>query len=290
MAFSLEPHQSTKRELGRSLREECQAAREALTSPDPEEKSPIHDARKHLKKVRATLRLMGIESHPKCETLAECLRQAAHDLGPVRDREANLDTLARLGRMLRLSPDCLAVADRIVRGSHDEESAIASAMANATAAIARAEARLPGADPFLGGARTAARGLAKSYRRARRARRGLEPASEAPAFHEWRKCVKDLMYQCRLFTERSRPAAKRERQLSVLGEILGRHHNMETLRLALQAPDGIDSSEPHIEKLIGSIVRRETTLAARALRLGAPLFRTRPSRFKRQSKRWTSPG
>src|SRR5262249_24932270 len=123
----------------------------------------------------------------------------------------------------------------------------------------------------------------ESYRRARRMGRRLEPQSDAAAFHEWRKCVKDLWYHCRLFKARSRSADQFAGRLDTLGSILGLHHNLETVRLALVTPSG---HGPVAKATLGCIARRQAALAARAVRLWRPLFSKRARTFRRKSQDW----
>src|SRR5262249_3350109 len=117
---------------------------------------------------------------------------------------------------------------------------------------------------------------------------GLEPQSEAAAFHEWRKRVKDLWYHCRLFKARSRSADRFAERLDTLGSILGMHHNLETVRHALITPNG-NGHGAVANDILGCIDRRQAALAARAVRMWRPLFRKRTRAFRRQSQDWARP-
>jgi CHAD domain-containing protein len=284
MPFKLRPQRSTKNELRRILEAECKAAGDVL---ERGEGDWVHDARTHIKKARAMIRMVAVDAPEEYDVLADCLKEAAHELTALRETDANLQTLDELTTACPL-PDGSANLARVALRQEQNNAATNghSAIAQAKEALARAQDELPGAVAAVGGPKSTVRGLTKSYRRARRAGRGLDPHTDATQIHEWRKRVKDLTYQCRLFKERSRAAGRRADKLAELGDVLGRHHNLETLRIALRAPASDAPPEPEIEAILGCIDGQEVSLATQALELARPLFRLSPKTFRRQSRAW----
>jgi CHAD domain-containing protein len=243
----------------------------------------VHEARKHLKKTRAAIRLVREELGAdlrRDENAA--LRDAQARLSRARDAQVMLETLARLqdssnGRVPAPATAALRDAlrkrrDAARRQGHDER---AEAVAELQAAQRRVESWPLDDESFS----TAAQGLRRIYRDGRRAQRAANATDDAEPWHEWRKRVKDLWYAARIL----RPAAPLELGAVVdeadgLAELLGDHNDLAVLRDALDEHADA-TTERQAEQLRAAIDDAAIGLRRRAVPLGLRLYAEPPKRF-----------
>lgn len=235
MAFRLEAGETIGAGLGRTAVEEIRRAREALlTDADPE--AGVLEARKSLKKVRAILRLSR-EPLGRRRFLAENrrFRDLGRRLAEQRAGAVRVETLDGLiARLDGQGPVRVQQASRRrvvpLRRRHDD------AAVRAEVAAALGEAR-PGIEDAICslGFEAVRPGLIRTYRKGRkRMREALEEPSAA-AFHEWRKRVKDLWYQVRLFAGAwPETLGTLADELHLLSDHLGDGHNLDLLESALR--------------------------------------------------------
>jgi CHAD domain-containing protein len=209
--------------LRRIATEELSTALNRLAGlPAPE---AVHGIRKNLKKTRALLRLYR-SALPGQPAANATLRGVAAALSAQRDAAVRLATLDRLFPEL---PDCLlALRNLLLADSVAPARPIPPGLAEPLAAL-RDEAatwRLRGKPHSA-----LKDGLATTRRKARRAADAARAAPDRPDLvHEWRKRVKDLWYQTRLFApvwpELFRPLTA---EADALGEALGDHNDLAVL-------------------------------------------------------------
>ena len=117
-------------------------------------------------------------------------------------------------------------------------------------------------------------GLGRTYRRARQLGKKAIRKPSCERMHEWRKWVKYLNYQLELLAS-GEALERTRRDLTRLGRLLGRHHDLSLVTEMLQGP--VSSSHPKAAKRAGKEVRRqERRLERKAERLfhktlGAPV-------------------
>jgi CHAD domain-containing protein len=114
-------------------------------------------------------------------------------------------------------------------------------------------------------------GLRKSYKAARRAMDAAAKDPTADNFHEWRKRVKDHWYHSRLlWPVWQKPMKVHGEVADELGDILGRHHDLEVFRQKLTERQLGEASA--LEVLAGLAGRRQKTLEEEAFSIGARLL------------------
>jgi CHAD domain-containing protein len=127
-------------------------------------------------------------------------------------------------------------------------------------------------------------GIAKSYKRARRAMAAASKELSAEAVHEWRKQVKDHWYHTRLLTPMWRKQMKTSGVVgNDLSELLGQHHDLDVFQQRLTEGELADAAD--LEVLIGLAKRRQEALADVAFIMGARLLAEPP---KHLTRRWRS--
>jgi CHAD domain-containing protein len=194
----------------------------------------VHHIRKHIKKLRALLRLVHKELGRKTYRREKAgLRQLNRALSPVREATVHLKTLDSLRRSY---PDDLSKSDfnslkqALLRIKTRRMRALKSSKVLGHPKIRRIKSRM--GDWELG--KVNARGLWSGIEQARQRfrdaqqRAALEPNDEN--IHEWRKRAKDLLYQSE-FLKNIKPDFfnRRISRLKKLGDCLGAVHDLARL-------------------------------------------------------------
>ena len=193
------------------------------------EGSGVHDARKRVKKMRAALRLVRAGFKSGVDESA-ALRDAAQGLSGQRDAEVMLAVFDRLAGADEAPALRAHLAARIA-AAQDDGAAFAAFLSAVAPVRDRAQTwAIKGKT-----ARVLAAGLTLTRTRGQRAMaRALRAGPESEAMHDWRKRVKDLWYQARLF-QPVWPAAMDPVVTAAgdLAEALGDHHDLVVFRAVL---------------------------------------------------------
>jgi len=114
-------------------------------------------------------------------------------------------------------------------------------------------------------------GVRKSYKGAQSAMDAAARQTTAEAVHEWRKRVKDHWYQARLLCSIwPRPMKAHADVADQLGDMLGKHHDLEVFRQKLADDELGDTKD--VEVLAGLVRRRQRALEDEAFSIGARLL------------------
>jgi len=284
MSFRLSREEPISDGLLRVTTERLDHAIEALRAGD-DPVTAIHDARKDVKKVRSLLRLArgGLGDHA-VRRAQDALRAAAALLSAARDADVLTGTVDDLAERYvgQLPHAAFTAAHEAVAGGGTSSPAADVPTARAEAATALEAVRDGAAD--LRWERcdrsTVDGGLARSYRRGRRALRDRDVVDgDVEALHAWRKRAKDLWYQQRLLEE-DWPAVleAQAEEAHRLTELLGDHHDLAVLRDALAGGEHAD--------VIALIDERSAELLDDALALGHHLYAEKPKAFARRMARY----
>lgn len=289
MAYRWKRGASSHANLRRLARNQLRAAIGELTEPDQPAEA-VHEARLHLKKLRALLRLVRAEAGSAYSEENGRYRDISHELSHERDAQATLDALVHLTqhaeREWHADASALAAlrdARQWLAGQQPDNSKSNSPFAGDLAD--RLRAALDDADRWTSRARddkTIWAGLEQSYRRGRRAfhRAMAEPTPEA--LHEWRKQVKYHRYHVRLFQDAwTAPLTAHYDELKRLSDLLGDDHDLVVLRQTLA--DAEDFLSRRAVEGIGELIeRRRDELRCHALPLGQMLYGERPKQLARR--------
>lgn len=273
MAFRFEARGSLRRQPSRLARKELNRALRALATSRPDSDA-IHQARKSVKMVRALLRLIGYHGKTKPAHI-EQLRLAAHRLAGLRDADAIFATLELLQSE---SPGVLtATTLRLPRLAlearrQDARARAGRAITGARTALASLAEQLPDRVEGPRRVRELHAGVAKGYRRAWKAMRGLSPDSSVTRFHRWRRRVKEHWYHIRLIQDLDADAKVRAGKLKKLETLLGEAHNLALLRAVILAgPERFGDGRTRA-LLLGCIDQSQFARRTQALATGHRLF------------------
>lgn len=291
-AFRLKREEEVADGISRIVRARAGIAAETLEDND-DPATAIHSARKDLKKIRSTLRLVRVELGEKTyEAENRRYRDAGRALSGSRDAEVKVQTLEGLERHFGSEFPSAAATDwraRLER-ERDEETtgADAEATKEAIGAIAAGQAAVD-SWPLAGDSwRLLGPGLREAYEGGRKTMKRVAAAPDPELVHEWRKRAKDLWYQLRLIRRAwPGPLEANVESAHELADLLGDHHDLTVLAADLRGrADVADSVRTQV---VGLIERRQTELIDAALDLGQRLYAEKPKAFERRMRAyWTA--
>lgn len=290
--YRLKRKESPEEGLRRVARGRLEQAVTRLRDEQAVPAEAVHGARKDLKKLRSTLRLVRPALGKKLYRRENRrYRDAARSLSDVRDAQVRAQTVDALAERFADEPPAggwSALKAQLAHGATEPEGDLGSLREQAATAIA------PGAveigDWPLGddGFELLRPGLERAYARGRLA---LVEARDEPtdeSLHEFRKRSKDLWYHLRLLRNGRKAllgtAADEAHELS---DRLGDDHDLALLADSHEGADPItDQQRAHLARLIS---RRRGELQADAFALGERLYAEKPRRFaKRIEGYWES--
>jgi CHAD domain-containing protein len=269
------------------------AMRKLRATGDERSDNAVHQARRHIKKVRAVLRLVRPAIGDAYYPANRRMRIAGRLLAPIADGRSAVDTVANLQRRYRtrlprrtiasIRSVLLERADRI-----DRKAEIDRVLPRAVNILRLGRSRFVGLTLNARGFRAIAPGLERSVRRARTAMKCAIAHPTADAYHTWRRRVKDLWFQMRLLEGRCNDSLLNDqRGLEALDGCLGELHNVAILERILINEALISRSEA--ARCLRLLHRYQGHLRRRAATLGGLVTREKPRQFVRRIKHeWDS--
>jgi CHAD domain-containing protein len=245
----------------------------------------IHDARRHVKKARAALRLTVASLGPESAIVKRRLRRAKRMLGPIADARAVVDTLDRLEAFAgtRLAPSLVQTVrtDLIARAERLERQVEFARLRDRTIRLLAAERNRIDKWTLDADSRGAIiAGVVKGHRRARSARSAAFAQPCTATYHRWRRAVKDDWYLVRLIADHCGGRLEvDERRLAALDECLGDLHNVGLLHDLIARDSPLSRTETAACLLALRAYRRE--LRYRAHEMGA-ICKEREKHFARR--------
>ncbi len=238
----------------------------------------VHDARRHLKMARATLKVVR-SGPPKDVYRIEhlCYRDAGRELAAVRDARVLVDTIDGLRASASSSVE-EAAFDRVRRALRSDvvsaqrvfrRNAVREGRADTLTAASRRAAAWTIED---GGWSELASRLQRCYRGGVKARARAREKQSDEAFHAWRKLAKKLWHCERLprgaWPELMRARAKASGELA---DILGWEHDLALLRSALLERHFVGDGQD-VEALSALALQRSRELRSHAERVARRVY------------------
>ncbi len=281
---ALDRRRAAARQARRILQRQIEGAAHRLRHTGD---ADIHEARKGIKRSRATLALLrGALPRAAWRSANATLRAAARPLSEARDAKILVDAFDALARHYARVRG-LAAARRL-RTALVRQRARARREVTRGAGGVRRSRRLLRRAAAAGGRWSVAscgwRGLCQAatrlYARGRATLGEVRREPSVECLHRWRKQAKRLCYQLELLAPLSRPAiAHLARELHTLSDELGDDHDLALLRAAFSEHLRGLTDEASAATLVTAIERARTRLQRQALLRGARLYRPTPARF-----------
>jgi CHAD domain-containing protein len=287
MGFRLKLREPLPDGLKRVFREQIDSGLRLCRHPAKERGVTVHEVRKHLKKLRAAMRLavgeVGKNQHARED---RCVREIGRLVSDLRDAQVRLQTLIQLR-------DEAAKKSEENPFPHIEEllsleresfsAAFAGWQKQAIPKLERVRERLAKWPLDRINWKQICGAVEKIYKRGQR---GLAKTIRKPIpenFHAWRKRVKDIWYQLRILQPLNRLVLEEmAHDAEVLGELLGLEHDFDFLLARLEKESGDDALRDELAGLQKLIRKRGRRLCRDALELGRRFYAEPPKAFAKR--------
>ena len=294
MAFRFRRKESAVSGFRRVIREQTAAGVSLLADRGADLGDRVHDARRHIKRMRAALELIaaGI-SREELAKHDDALANVARRLAGTRDADVCLATFEALTRNRPFAEqtqnherfrELARIARRAITAA--QLGKIATSLRTTGTAIARIE-------PDCDGWALVAEGFDRSYREARKMRRYAAKKASHAELHAWRKALKRLFHQLELARAfLPKPHRKMVRRLERLSTTLGEHHDLHVLSKNLaNFKDEGQHGAADVECVRTLIDRRRKDLCKRIRKIADDGFCAKPKDFARAiHKAWKREG
>jgi CHAD domain-containing protein len=277
MGFRLKLSEPLPDGLKRVFREQIDSALRLCRHPAKQRGVTVHEVRKHLKKLRAAMRLAGGEVGKNQHAREDrCVREIGRLVSDLRDAQVRLQTLIQLRDETAKSSgeNHFARIEELLSLERESFSAAFDGwQKQAIPMLEGVEERLSKWSLTGINWRQICGAVEKIYKRGQR---GLEKTIKKPVpenFHAWRKRVKDLWYQLRILQPLNRVVLEKiAADAEVLGELLGREHDFHFLLARMEKESGDDALRGELVQLRKLIRKRGKRLRRNALELGRRFY------------------
>ncbi|HEC10755.1 MAG TPA: CHAD domain-containing protein [Acidimicrobiales bacterium] len=248
----------------------------------PQGASLIHETRKRCKELRALARLVRPGLGPSYRHTNRAARDAARELGGVRDAQAQAATFRRLvradptpGLARATAPVAVLLTERSLAAGRDVDVDLR----RAAILLAGIRNDIDGWD-LPGGFDLLAEGLRETYSRGLRGLRGAERHRGPLLLHEWRKSVKYLWHQNQML-QRSAPSllGPTADLLHRLADTLGDDHDLVGIGELLRSSEAEVLPEAALVSSLVAIGVRRCDLRRRVLSVGSRLYVEEPEAY-----------
>ena len=285
MSFRLRKNKPLQREVLRVARNELEdALKEVLTAGEQSRNTAVHEARKHLKKLRALIRLLRpVTGRAFSKRENAVLRKAAQRMSSIRDAHVCVQTIDKIiarSRTKRPSAALTRVRDAMVARlgqaldqaeKDDWEKKAAADLEKALCRLSDWPLKRLTPNSLRGGLKTACKKARRALAAARRERTDQN-------LHDLRKAAKNLWYDLCLLAGDRPPAIKAlTKRMDELGEKLGDDHDLAML-IAARADNPLPDPTDW-EALAAAIAPRRQRLKRAALRCAAKALVRKPGGF-----------
>jgi len=277
MAFRLKLREPLPKGLKRVFCEQIDSALYCCQNPAEQRGVTVHEVRKHLKKLRAAMRLaIGVVGKNCHSEEDRCVRNIGRLVSGLRDAQVRLQTFTQLrDKATRKSEQQLFPRTEkfLLLERESFSAAFAGWQSEAIPQLENLKARLMAWPLDDLNWKQICVAVCKVYRRGQRALAKTIDDPEPERFHAWRKRVKDVWYELRILQPLNRTVLEEMAcDAEVLGELLGNEHDLEFLRVRLDKESGDEALGDELAKLQILITKRSKRLRGDALELGRRFY------------------
>jgi hypothetical protein len=277
MSYRLKSGELPSDGLKRIFRQEIEAAVHLCRHPATERGLTVHEVRKHLKKLRAAIRLAAGEVGQRRHRREDRgLRQVGRLVSDLRDAQVRLQTLVQLRDIAirRTGKNPFPRIEDLLSIERDSFSAaFAGWQAHAIPMLESVGERLGRWPTETLGWKQICDAVAKTYRSGQRRLARTIKDPEPECFHRWRQRMKDLWYQLRILQPLNRLVLEEiADDAGTLGHLLGRSHDFGFLLSRLENERGDEALQTEIARLEKLVRKRSAKLQLDALELGRRFY------------------
>src|SRR6188472_2927426 len=273
MAFCLKLREPLSQGLKRVFCEQIDAALHLCQHPAKQRGVTVHEVRKHLKKLRAAMRLAVSAVGKNCHANENrCVRNIGRSVSDLRDAQVRWQTFIQLrDKATKNSEQQLfpRTEELLLLERESFSAAFAGWQRQAIPQLENVKARLM-AWPLDGlNWKQICNAVCKIYRRGQRALVKTIDDPEPENFHAWRKRVKDVWYELRILQPLDRTVLEEmAHDAKVLGELLGNEHDLNFLWARLERESADEALAGELGRLQKMISKRCKRLRRDVLELG----------------------
>ena len=285
MAWRFEPGEDLQQAFRRVAEEEVERARAGLADGQADRARAIHAARQCFKRLRALARLARPALRRRFATESHRWRDAGRLLSGSRDRTVLMQTFDKIVAECGFELPAATVQTlkkRLLKDALDPTPEETEARVGETLALLDAASRDMASLEWPRDSQALALGCHRSQAQLKKTWKSACEQGSAEALHTWRKRVKDLSAQTRLFRRVMPEAIKAIRdEAKATAEHLGEEHDLWLLseRLAgIAAPVRLAKARDRLLKVIGD---RRAVLQRQAFERGERFSSRSPKAFAR---------
>ena len=293
MGFRLKLREPLPDGLKRVFREQIDAALRLCRHPAKQRGVTVHEVRKHLKKLRAAMRLavgeVGKNQHAHED---RCVREIGRLVSDLRDAQVRLQTLVQLRDEAnkKSEENPFPRLEELLSLERESFSAAFDGwQKQAIPKLERAGERLAKWPLDRITWKRICGAVEKIYKHGQR---GLAKTIKKPVpenFHAWRKRVKDLWYQLRILQPLNRTVFEEmAHDADVLGELLGLQHDFDFLMERLEKESSDEALRDELAQLQKLTHKRGRRLCRDALELGRRFYAEPPKAFAKRISIFTN--
>jgi CHAD domain-containing protein len=263
--------------LKRVFCEQIESALKLCRHPAKERGVTVHEVRKHLKKLRAALRLTAGEVGKNRYTREDCsVREIGRLVSDLRDAQVRLQTLIQLrDEAAKRSGENRfpRIEELLLLERESFSAAFAGWQKQAIPKLESVGDRLSKWPLASINWKQICGAVAKTYKGGQRGLAKTIKKPEPENFHALRKRVKDLWYQLRILRPLNRLVLEQiSDDAKILGELLGREHDFNFLLARLEKERGDEALRKELAQLQKLIQKRGRKLRRDALELGRRFY------------------
>ncbi len=286
MDYRLRKHESVPAGCQRIVCEEIASVLQEIhaCSLGADPVKPIHDARKHLKKLRAITRLVrpaiGDESYLR-ETGS--FRRVARRMATSRDAAVCVKTVEILQKDApeNLLPT-LDAAHAFFSGALTHHRLPAHrTLDSISASLVETAASVRDWSFSCRCSKMLRKGMERIYRRARKAGIAAKETPSVELLHKWRMRTKEFWAVLRLFRGAENKRISRiEADAKELGDLLGKDHDLAVLKdILFREREAVGLSEEALVELEHHVETRRASLQRKSWELGEECYPAKPEKF-----------
>lgn len=290
MSYELQPDEALPDGIRRICQAEICKAIGIADGTRQTEDTPVHQIRKHLKKARATLRLVRKEiGRSSYRQQDHWLRDAARLVSELRDAEVRLETVRELQsiRPRRGRAPYPHLEQMLTLELQNFLAAFAEWQTQAIPILEQARAGIDAWPVLHFDCRQLRRAVQPNYKRARRSLAEARKCPSTEAFHDFRSKAKVLAYQMRILRPINPVVLKNlNDELKAVGDLLGRAHDLNFLGERLRRDDTNSPWQREGHKLLAVLEVSQSDLQRAAADLAERFFAERPRDFGARLEIW----
>ncbi|HTL79852.1 MAG TPA: CHAD domain-containing protein [Candidatus Babeliales bacterium] len=277
MAFRLKLREALPKGLKQVFCEQIDSALRCCQHPARQRGVTVHEVRKHLKKLRAAMRLAIGAVGKNCHAEENrCVRNIGRLVSDLRDAQVRLQTFIQLRDKAGKHSDKQLfprTEELLLLERESFSAAFAGWQRKAIPQLENVKARLMNWPLDDLNWKQICSAVCRIYRRGQRALAKTIDDPEPENFHAWRKRVKDVWYELRILQPLNRTVLEEmAHDAEVLGELLGSEHDLEFLRARLEKETGDEALTNELTKIQKLITKRCDRLRRDALELGRRFY------------------